>query len=152
MYQQRIGTERMNMQENTLTNGRFTDTGYVTIYSEQLPQLSQGDLHRAANPDSVAFMADFLKKDQAGRYSWFDNLGFTLQNAGAGVLRCIHLVDHEGALLNLAIVKVTIELAGGQLELAPFTVVRPMTGEAQGAHMQGNHADDKTAPAGMEVA
>lgn len=144
------------MQENTLTDGRFTDTGYLTIYSEQLPQLSQGDLHRAANPDSVAFMVDFLKKDQVGRYSWFENLGFTLQNAGAGVLRCIHLVDHEGALLNLAIAKVTIELAGGQLELAPFTVVRPMADETSGAQVRGDAVEDKTAPAnppvGMEVA
>ncbi len=139
------------MQDNTLTSGHFTDTGYVTIYSEQLPHLSEGELHRAADPDSVAFMADFLKKDQAGRYSWFDNLGFTLQNAGAGILRCIHLVDHEGALLNLAMAKVTIELAGGHLELAPFTVVRPMIHEA-GDLVQGKTAEHKPAPAGMEVA
>ena len=144
------------MQENTLTNGRFTDTGYTTVYPEQLPELSEGDLHRAANPDSVASMADFLKNEESGRYSWFERLGFTLQNAGAGVLRCIHLVDHEGALLNLAIAKVTIEIAGGQLELAPFTVVRPMADEASGAEVRGNAVEDKAAPAnppvGMEVA
>ena len=88
MYQQRVGTERKNMQENTLTNGRFTDAGYTTVYPEQWPELSEVDLHRAANPDSVAFMADFLKNEESGRYSWFERLGFTLQNAGAGVLRC----------------------------------------------------------------
>ena len=144
------------MQENTLTNGRFTDAGYTTVYPEQLPELSEGDLHNASNPDSVAFMADFLKNEESGRYSWFEHLGFTLQNAGAGVLRCIHLVDHEGALLNLAIAKVTIEIAGGQLELAPYTVVRPMADEASRAEVRGNAVEDKTAPAnppvGMEVA
>ena len=144
------------MQENTLTNGRFTDAGYTTVHPEQLPKLTRGELHSAANPDSVQFMAGFLENDQTGRYSWFDHLGFTLQNAGAGVLRCVHLVDHEGALLNLAIAKATIELAGGQLELAPFTVVRPFIGESQEHLIQSSTAMEKpvsvTTSAGMEVA
>ena len=98
-------------------------------------------------------MAEFMACENAGRFNWFDRRGFTLQNAGAGVLRCIHLVDAEYAFLCLAMANETIKLAGGVLELAPYTVVRPMTREAD-SEATSSKATVPSEPAtvGMEVA
>ena len=114
------------MEENTLTNGAYTETGYTTFTNDQLPELDASDLHVAATPADVDFMARFMASHNVGRFNWFDRQGFTLQNAGGGVLRCIHLVDSEYAFRSLAMANETVKLAGGVLELAPYTVVRPM--------------------------
>ena len=124
-YQQELKGER-KMQENTMTNGTYLDEGYITLRHEQLPTLTASDLHAAAIPDNIAFFADFMLKQNVGRYHWFERQGFTLQNAGAGVIRCVYVVDHASSLHNLALVNETVSLAGGCLELAPFTVVSPM--------------------------
>ena len=141
------------MRENTLTNGVYDDTGHTTFTHEQLPDLCASDLHIAATPADIAFMAEFMSSENIGRYNWFDRRGFTLQNVGNGVLRCIHLVDSEYAFLCLAMVNETIKLAGGVLELAPYTVVRPMV-------LKGDHetpspesaAVSQPTVVGMEVA
>jgi len=141
------------MRENTLTNGVYNETGHTTFTHEQLPDLCASDLHIAATPADIAFMAEFMSSDNIGRYNWFDRRGFTLQNVGNGVLRCIHLVDSEYAFLCLAMANETIKLAGGVLELAPYTVVRPMV-------LKGEHEMPSTESAavseptvvGMEVA
>ena len=114
------------MEENTLTNGAYTETGYTTFTNDQLPELDASDLHVAATPADVDFMARFMASHNVGSFNWFDRQGFTLQNAGGGVLRCIHLVDSEYAFRCLAMANETVKLAGGVLELAPYTVVRPM--------------------------
>lgn len=142
------------MEKNTLTNGAYPTTGYITFTHDQLPSLDASDRHIAATPAAIEFMTDFMVNSNIGRFNWFDNQGFTLQNAGDGVLRCIHLVDSEYAFLCLAMANVTIKLAGGVLELAPYTVVRPMLAEPD---PQSTPAADPTAlvdhaPVGMEVA
>ncbi len=141
------------MEENTLTNGTYTETGYTTFTHDQLPKLDASDLHVAATPADIDFMAEFMANHNVGRFNWFDRQGFTLQNAGSGVLRCIHLVDSEYAFRCLAMANETVKLAGGVLELAPYTVVRPMidSGEEQTATTQVNDASD-SASVGMEVA
>ena len=106
------------MVENTLTHGAYNETGYTTYTHDQLPDLSASDLHVAATPGDIDFMAEFMECENAGRFNWFERRAFTLQNAGAGVLRCIHLVDTEYAFLCLAMAIETIKLAGGVLELA----------------------------------
>jgi len=141
------------MEENTLTHGAYNETGYTTYTHDQLPELSASDLHVAATPADIEFMGEFMASENIGRYNWFDRRGFTLQNAGAGVLRCIHLVDAEYAFLCLAMANETIKLAGGVLELAPYTVVRPMTREAD-TQPASAEAPASSAPVtvGMEVA
>ena len=140
------------MQENTLTNGVYQATGYTSLTQEQLPELGASDLYTAATPAEVEFMSMFMAKDNIGRFNWFDRQGFTLQNVGAGVLRCIHVVDSEYAFLCLAMAKETVKLAGGVLELAPYTVVRPMTPEVDTPATPAPTTETEPAPAGMEVA
>ena len=150
------------MEENIMTKGSYTEAGYITLSEEQLPALSASELHAAAAPDDVQFMADFMAKENVGRLQWFEHLGFTLQNAGAGVLRCVYMVDHEIAVQSLAMANETIVLAGGRLELAPYTVVRPFVANEQrdeveaseehldGARQEAPHHDSTVI--GMEVA
>ena len=91
------------MEENTLTHGAFNETPWLTVNHldttfthDQLPELCASDLHVAATPADIEFMTNFMANDNIGRFNWFDRQGFTLQNAGAGVLdRCIHLVDSD---------------------------------------------------------
>ena len=138
------------MRENTLTDGAYTETGYTTFTHDQLPGLDASDLHVAATPSNIDFMADFMANDNVGRFNWFDRQGFTLQNAGGKTLRCIHLVDSEWAFHCLAMANETIKLAGGVLELAPYTVVRPM--DAPDDDQTTTAEATEPAPIGMEVA
>ena len=141
------------MEENTLTHGAYNETGYTTFTHDQLPELCASDLHVAATPADIEFMTNFMANDNIGRFNWFDRQGFTLQNAGAGVLRCIHLVDSDYAFLCLAVANETIKLAGGVLELAPYTVVRPMVrGVNDQSEPTESVATSQTTPVGMEVA
>ena len=115
--------------------------------------LCESDLHVAATPADIEFMAEFMARENTGRFNWFERRGFTLQNAGAGVLRCIHLVDAEYAFLCLAMANETIKLAGGVLELAPYTVVRPMNRETDDTGTSAKATvSSSAATAGMEVA
>ena len=141
------------MEENTLTHGAYNETGYTTFTHDQLPELCGSDRHVAATPADIEFMVEFMASENVGRFNWFDRRGFTLQNAGAGVLRCIHLVDAEYAFLCLAMANETIKLAGGVLELAPHTVVRPMTRSSDNQHSlpEAPVASEPVA-VGMEVA
>jgi len=150
------------MEENIMTKGSYTEAGYITLSEEQLPALSPSDLHAAAAPDNIQFMTDFMAKENVGRLHWFEHLGFTLQNAGAGVLRCVYMVDHEIAVHALAMANETIVLAGGSLELAPYTVVRPFVANDQRDEVEASDdqlkAQHQEAPChdstvvGMEVA
>lgn len=136
------------MEENIMTKGSYTEAGYITLSEEQLPALSPSDLHAAAAPDNIQFMIDFMAKENVGRLHWFEHLGFTLQNAGAGVLRCVYMADHEIAVHALAMANETIVLAGGSLELAPHTVVRPFVANDQHAEVEGG--DDQLKAAHQE--
>ena len=138
------------MEKNTRSKGNYTQAGYYTLHEDEMPELNASQLHQAADPSDVAYMKHFLSKEEVGRYHWFDNLGFTLQNAGAGVLRCIHLVDHEAAVLSLSIARQTIELAGGRLEVAPYTVIRPMADVVE--EPQEGEEQEVAQVVGMEVA
>jgi hypothetical protein len=143
------------MKKNPLTKGNIIEAGYTTLNHDKLPELDASDMHIAATPSRIAFMGHFMASENVGRYHWFEAQGFTLQNAGAGVLRCIHLVDDEYALLCLARANQTIALAGGVLELAPFTVVQPfLVEEAEDLSHESNQpaSAPKASVAGMEVA
>lgn len=138
------------MEKNVRSKGNYTQAGYHTLHEDEMPELNASQLHQAADPSDIEFMKRFLRKEDVGRYHWFENLGFTLQNAGAGALRCIHLVDHEAAVLSLSIARQTIELAGGRLEVAPYTIIRPMAVEVE----EGQEGEEQVMAQvdGMEVA
>ena len=142
--------DQENMEKNTRTKGNYLQAGYHTLHENDMLELNASQLHQAAAPSDVEYMREFLSKEEVGRYHWFENLGFTLQNAGAGILRCIHIVDHEAAILSLSIVRQTIEFAGGRLELAPYTVIRPMADAVEGP--QESEEQEVAQVVGMEVA
>ena len=141
------------MEKNIRSKGNYTQAGYHTLHEDEMPELDASQMHQAAEPSGIEYMKDFLRKEEVGRYHWFESFGFTLQNAGAGVLRCIHLVDHEAAVLSLSIMRQTIELAGGRLEVAPYTVIRPMADEMEEG-LEGKEGEEQEVAqaVGMEVA
>ena len=138
------------MRENTLTNGAYTETGYTTFTHDQLPELNASDLHIAATPANIDYMADIMTNDNVAHLNFFEVQGFILQNAGANTLRCIELVDNEWAFHCLAMANEAIKLAGGVLELAPYTVVRPM--DVPDDDQTTTAEATEPAPIGMEVA
>ena len=141
------------MEKNIRSKGNYTQAGYHTLHEDEMPELDASQMHQAAEPSGIEYMKDLLRKEEDGRYHWFESFGFTLQNAGAGVLRCIHLVDHEAAVLSLSIMRQTIELAGGRLEVAPYTVIRPMADEVEEG-LEGKEGEEQEVAqaVGMEVA
>ena len=82
--------DQKNMEKNIRSKGNYTQAGYHTLHEDEMPELDASQMHQAAEPSGIEYMKDFLRKEEVGRYHWFESFGFTLQNAGAGVLRCIH--------------------------------------------------------------
>ena len=138
------------MRENTLTNGAYPETGYTTFTHDQLPELDVSNLHIAATPSNIDHMADIMANDNVGFLNFFEVQGFILQNAGGKTLRCIEIVDSEWAFHCLAMANEAIKLAGGVLELAPYTVVRPM--DVPDDDQTTTAEATEPAPIGMEVA
>jgi len=122
--------------------------------AEGLPSINDEEFATAVQPENVKFMRELCSERTVGRFHWFENLGFVLQNGGNGELRCIYVVDHPQIDQVLAIVHATIKHVGAKLVFAPFTVVVPF--DEDEAYITDAEEDSKQpsepAPMGMEVA
>ena len=141
------------MEENTLPTAPTTrQVTRPTLTTNYLCSASPTSTSLPLLQTSSSWPNSWPARTPAGSTGSSDD-GFTLQNAGAGVLRCIHLVDAEYAFLCLAMANETIKLAGGVLELAPYTVVRPMNREADDEATSAKATvSSEPATVGMEVA
>lgn len=123
-----------------------------TLKLTDLPVLTKSWLRRAARPERIEIIREFMAFDRLGMFEWFD-MGFMLQNAGPNRLRCVHVYDDPISIQGLASVAQTISLAGGILELDQYTVVAPMSHVEYHAPAQETNVPNKEARvSGMEVA
>lgn len=117
-----------------------------------LPILTKAWFDRAARPERIEFFMNFMTAERIGTLEWF-NMGFMLQNSGPNRIRCIHVYDDPISFHGLASIARTISLAGGVLELDPFTVIAPWNYDTKENSTQVNDAPNKASfVTGMEVA
>ena len=119
------------MNKNKAKENKHEEEQGTKTMAERLDELSSCptpvdvDLELATHPETVGFMAYFLHQDNFGRINWFEDLGICGQNVGEHTLRCIYLVDHPEIERSLAMLRTSVNCAGGQIQLAPYTVVVP---------------------------
>jgi len=126
--------KKMNRNEMIEENREHKEVT-KTLALADLPELDEDWLRRGANRSGVAFVEAFMRQP-IGELEWFD-MGFLLQNAGCGRVRCLYVYDDTYPIRCLAAFAHTVALAGGQLELAPFTLLRPVEGTTTSQNREG---------------
>ncbi len=74
---------------------------------------------------SVGWAAGIVEALSEGAIHHMNDLGIDLQVVSKQIVRCIAVVDHPYCWETLALLLVTFEEAGINLEIDPYTVVRP---------------------------
>ena len=96
------------------------------VRKEDLPDLTDELLELAGSINNKSFVLSFMKAENIGQYKFYGSLGFTVQNVGEGIVRCIQIYDDAFCLESLAMYAKTVEIVGGVLELGQFAIVAPV--------------------------
>ncbi len=101
-------------EEDTRTNASVAD---------RLPIPDEQGIEAALT--SVGWAAGIVEALSEGAIHHMNDLGIDLQVVSKQIVRCIAVVDHPYCWETLALLLVTFEEAGINLEIDPYTVVRP---------------------------
>ena len=80
---------------------------------------------------SVDWAAGIVEALSEGAIHHMNDLGIDLQVVSKQIVRCIAVVDHPYCWETLAMLLVTFEGAGINLEIDPYTVVRPYVSDSK---------------------
>ena len=126
------------MQENKETKV-IESTTNVT---DRLPELDEEQISTAI--ENVRWAAGFVGTPQGAIYN---DAGVDLQVVATRTVRCLAVADHPYCYRTLAMMALSFETAGVELEVEPYTIIRPMPPEEE-QDEQGSEDEDT----GMEVA
>ncbi len=113
--------------------------------TERLPDLDEEDTSTALQ--NVNWAAGFVGTPPGAIYN--DRYGVDLQVVATRTVRCLAVADHPYCYRTLAMMALSFETAGVELEVEPYTIIRPLPPEGeQDEHEQGSEDEDT----GMEVA
>ena len=107
--------------ENTTLNKENTRTN--ASVADRLPIPDEQGIEAALT--SVGWAAGIVEALSEGAIHHMNDLGIDLQVVSKQIVRCIAVVDHPYCWETLALLLVTFEGAGINLEIDPYTVVRP---------------------------
>ena len=96
------------------------------VTEEDLPELAEDLLVLAGSINNKSLVLSFMRAENIGQYKFYGSMGFTVQNVGEGIVRCIQIYDDLFRLESLAMYAKTVENVGGILELGQFTIVSPV--------------------------
>lgn len=103
------------MEENNKT---------MTI-SERLPTLNEKSVTYALSNGNMSYLLDHIQQCLDGQYWCAENTGITLQRVNEKTLRVITLYDHKTPYRVLAMMKMTCNKIGINLQIDPYAVVMP---------------------------
>lgn len=89
-----------------------------------LPELDEGSIAIASSPDALVFMTEMMNERSYG-FTRKINDALLLQYLGSRKFRCIFVVDDDYAMTLLSMVKYTVELLDGEVQINPYTVLIP---------------------------
>ena len=93
----------------------------MTIVMERLPELDEGETSTAL--ENTRWAAGFVGAPLGAIYN---DAGVDLQVVSTRTVRCLAVADHPYCFRTLAMMALSIETAGVELEVDPYTVVRPL--------------------------
>ena len=94
--------------------------------STRLPPLGDSDIDRAEHEDNLEWASRIMTYYTGGNVHQATDLGITLQVVSRDTVRCIAVFDDEVCFHFLAMVKRTFQCAGFEIQVDPYTVVRPL--------------------------
>ena len=131
-----IGSEKM--QENT--ERKVIES--TTNVTDRLPELDEEDTSTAL--ENIRWAAGFVGAPQGVIYN---DAGVDLQVVATRTVRCVAVADHPYCYRTLAMMALSFETAGVELEVEPYTIIRTLPPEEE-QDEQGSGDEDT----GMEVA
>ena len=111
----------------------------TTMVMERLPELDEEEASTAL--ENTRWAAGFVGAPLGAIYS---DDGVDLQVVSTRTVRCLAVADHPFCFRALAMMALSFETAGVELEVDPYTIVRPLPPEEDGG-------EEEPAPAGVEV-
>ena len=126
---------------------------------DRLPELSETEKEVALVNEALSWASSLLLENMTGLVHEVRDYGVILQNISSSIVRCITVVDHPTCLLTLQQMRITFGHLNAELEVGPYTVIRPLEENIAAGH-QEEEASGSTGPAaaspiteiGMEVA
>ena len=137
MKNYKFGSEKMSMNEEENMEEMTMNV------SERLPDLDEGDTSTALQ--NVNWAAGFVGTPPGAIYN--DRYGVDLQVVATRTVRCLAVADHPYCYRTLAMMALSFETAGVELEVEPYTIIRTLPPEEE-QDEQGAEDEDT----GMEVA
>ena len=110
--------------------------------TDRLPELDEEDTSTAL--ENIRWAAGFVGTPQGVIYN---DAGVDLQVVATRTVRCLAVADPPYCYRTLAMMALSFETAGVNLEVEPYTIIRPLPPEEEGDE-QGPEDEDT----GMEVA
>ena len=122
---------RMNEEEN--------ENEEAMNVTDKLPELDEEGTSTAL--ENTRWAAGFVGAPLGTIYN---DAGVDLQVVSTRTVRCLAVADHPYCFRTLAMMALSFETAGVELEVDPYTIVRPLPPEEDGG-------EEEPAPAGVEV-
>ena len=110
--------------------------------TDRLPELDEEGISTAI--ENVRWAAGFVGMPQGAIYN---DAGVDLQVVATRTVRCLAVADHPYCYRTLAMMALSFETAGVELEVEPYTIIRTLPPEEE-QDEQGSEDEDT----GMEVA
>jgi len=131
------------MEVTIMQRGNNTEQNETTtIVMERLPELDEEETSTAL--ENTRWAAGFVGAPLGAIYN---DAGVDLQVVSTRTVRCLAVADHPYCYRALAMMALSFETAGVELEVEPYTIIRPLPPEEE-QDEQGPEDEDT----GMEVA
>ena len=99
----------------------------TTMVRERLPELDEEESSTAL--ENTRWAAGFVGAPLGAIYN---DTGVDLQVVSTRTVRCLAVADHPFCFRALAMMALSFETAGVELEVDPYTIVRPLPPEEDG--------------------
>ena len=92
---------------------------------ERLPELDEEGVGIALSHQQLAWCHGFMDNHKDGQMFYMEWCGVHLQRVNETESRCVAIVDHSYCYASLAMMALSFEKAGIDLQVDPYTVVIP---------------------------
>ena len=97
----------------------------------RLPELDEEHASMALSHRHLAWCHGFMENHKDGQMFYMESCGLHLQRVNETASRCVAVVDHPYCYSTLAMMTLSFEKAGIDLQVDPYTVVIPYEPRAE---------------------
>ena len=105
--------------------GKENENEITMNVAERLPELDEEEVSMALSHQQLAWCHGFMNNHKDGQMFYLESCGVHLQRVNETESRCVALVDHPYCYATLAMMALSFEKAGIDLQVDPYTVVIP---------------------------